>query len=589
MNLLFRVIHGSCCRSTHHKLALDALRYLKCEHAEDWRNLYLHYYAHYLKGAKDPDTEFKDFRNHVLHVSDNYWGGAVKAANGWYNVSLEALKNKSWQFAVYDSGALSHYYTDPIQPFHTGQSQAESQIHRAAEWSICKSYDQLWTLSKPEDYESLELGTGPNWLEEWVVAGAEFGHPYYQTLIEHYDFHRGSKDPPAGLDDHSREILGGLLRYAAVGYARVLDRLFEESGMKPPKVNTSLKGLIESTKIPLRKIQGAIHDSKEMAKVKAIYSELQTTGCVERTLPEDDRVVRDLYFREVVHGKRRAEAQPVVIDAKAEAAKAKEAAKAAAEEAKPEPKAKPQPAPEKVEAETKPVEEVKNSEPKTKPKRPKSHRHQEPKREEKAEPEVAMSEPSAGDDSESHRSRGRDDSKAARRPMGRRHVKADPTLTNGGGAAFLRFCYNLELTSDVEAAPSIGAKTAQRFYEIGVNTVGDLLALDPDHAAMRLDVRHITGSVIRDWQDQASLVLRIPRIKGHDAQILVACDYRDPEEIAVTEPEELLEEALNFANSKKGQRILRSSKKPDLDEVSRWVEWAQYSRSMSDVGLELES
>jgi hypothetical protein len=45
----------------------------------DWRNLLLHYHAEYLGGAKAPDEVFKDFKNHVLHVREKEWGGAIEA------------------------------------------------------------------------------------------------------------------------------------------------------------------------------------------------------------------------------------------------------------------------------------------------------------------------------------------------------------------------------------------------------------------------------------------------------------------------------------------------------------------------------
>ena len=43
---------------------------------------------------------------------------------------------------------LSHYYTDPIHPFHTAQTDAENAIHRACEWSINRSYDELAKLGR---------------------------------------------------------------------------------------------------------------------------------------------------------------------------------------------------------------------------------------------------------------------------------------------------------------------------------------------------------------------------------------------------------------------------------------------------------
>src|SRR5262245_45633100 len=80
MSLFYDVLFASKCRSNHHRLALDALRWLRGGEAERWRNLFLHHHQVYLDGAKAPDEVFKDFKNHVLHVRDNYWGGAVEAA-----------------------------------------------------------------------------------------------------------------------------------------------------------------------------------------------------------------------------------------------------------------------------------------------------------------------------------------------------------------------------------------------------------------------------------------------------------------------------------------------------------------------------
>ena len=77
MSLLFRVLFAQKCTSTHHKLAMDALRFLENSDAAEWRNLFIGNIEIYLDGSKAPDKKFKDFRNHVLHVKDNYWGGAV--------------------------------------------------------------------------------------------------------------------------------------------------------------------------------------------------------------------------------------------------------------------------------------------------------------------------------------------------------------------------------------------------------------------------------------------------------------------------------------------------------------------------------
>ena len=76
MHLLFRIVYAAHANGTHHKLALDALRFLRAADGEQWQRLFLKNARLYLDGSKAPDTEFKDFKNHVLHVRDGLWGGA---------------------------------------------------------------------------------------------------------------------------------------------------------------------------------------------------------------------------------------------------------------------------------------------------------------------------------------------------------------------------------------------------------------------------------------------------------------------------------------------------------------------------------
>jgi hypothetical protein len=243
MHLLFRVVFAAACKSTHHKLALDALRYLRGPDATHWQKLFLKHYERYLTGSKAPDTQFKDFRNHVLHVRDNYWGGAPRTARKWYRCLIDDLRAHDWGEAAFSAGVLSHYYTDPIQPFHTGQSSAESKIHRAAEWSITKSYDTLRDILEHEKLApTFETPSGDDWLEAMVIAGAEFANPHYEELIERYDFERGVKDPPSGLDTESRRILAPLIGHAAIGFARILERAFEEAEVPPPEVSIGRNG-----------------------------------------------------------------------------------------------------------------------------------------------------------------------------------------------------------------------------------------------------------------------------------------------------------------------------------------------------------
>ena len=299
MNLLFRIVYAAHATGTHHKLALDALRHLKCVDAELWRRLFLAHAKLYLEGSKAPDTQFKDFKNHVLHTRDGYWGGAPEKVRSWYRQLVEALSQQDWQTAVHSAGVLSHYYTDPLHPFHTGQTEAENNIHRAVEWSISKAYDELAQQGEREFAGlTVDLPPGPNWLVQLVCQGADKANGQYEKLIAHYDFQRGVVDPPAGLDPVARRSIAELIRYATLGYAAVLDRAFGEANVHAPSV--PLAGVAAFGQVPIKLIARRIADKEERRLVERMYDELLATGTVETHLSEDDRTVRELHAGEVL-------------------------------------------------------------------------------------------------------------------------------------------------------------------------------------------------------------------------------------------------------------------------------------------------
>lgn len=148
-----------------------------------------------------------------------------------------------------------------------------------------------------------------------------------------------------------------------------------------------------------------------------------------------------------------------------------------------------------------------------------------------------------------------------------------PTSGSTSGLVFY-----LSLDDELEKAPSIGAKMAERFGEVGIATVRQFVESNGEELARKLKVRRLDLKTLEEWQRQARLICRVPNLRGHDAQLLVASEVDTPEAMLRFSPVELLAKVTPVAKSKEGQRILRSSPAPDLAEVTDWLAWAKQSR-----------
>lgn len=536
MSLLYSVVFASRCRSNHHRIAVDALRHLKSPDAEAWRALLLHYHKEYLDGAKAPDEVFKDFKNHVLHVRDGDWGGAVEACEEWYRRTVRALQQKDWAQAAWSAGVMSHYYADPIQPFHTHQTEEEGVIHRAVEWSFSKSYSTFQRLLETElgGYPNIAAPEGEKWLAQMVREGAKASNPHYEAVIEHYDFDVGAKDPPAGLDDELRRIIARLVGHAVIGFSRILDRAFAEAAVKPPYVGEALQTFFLALEAPIQAVLKTIDDQKARAEVLAQYEEFRRTGKVRATLGEDDKVVRALYADEVLKtplssldakwprevGAKNAGTPKVAKPKKPAAPKAKP------KSAKAKPKPKPAPA-QKPAPEVKPVAAIA---PAPRP--------------------VAAAPPPAP------------------KPV----VAAEPKREKVAQAPG-----TLDGEAPVVDAPSIGPKTARRLEAVGVKTVADLIAISPETAQAQLRTKHISVDVIRDWQAQATLACTVPGLRSREAQALVACGVRDAAELAAHDAIDLCEAIARWGISDEGARAWGSAPAPSEDDVADWIERAAHA------------
>jgi hypothetical protein len=141
--------------------------------------------------------------------------------------------------------------------------------------------------------------------------------------------------------------------------------------------------------------------------------------------------------------------------------------------------------------------------------------------------------------------------------------------------------FYLDPGSPVVDAPSIGPRMAERLEECRVVTVGDLLKADPQTLAGQLADRRVSAATVGEWQHQASLVCRIPNLRGHDAQMLVATGITEPDQLLQANPVKLRTKIAEFLSSKTGQRMMRGTEGAELPEIQRWIEWARSSRRLN--------
>lgn len=154
-------------------------------------------------------------------------------------------------------------------------------------------------------------------------------------------------------------------------------------------------------------------------------------------------------------------------------------------------------------------------------------------------------------------------------------VQPEQAVTAPGGQRFY-----LNLDDAVEAAPSIGPRTAERFTAIGVESIRDFLRQTAESMAEKINFKRISAEVIRQWQQQTRLVCAVPNLRGHDAQLLVAVGVTEAEQLAALSPKKLWSLIGPYCETKEGLKIIRAGKKPDLQEVTDWIQWAQQNRSL---------
>lgn len=131
--------------------------------------------------------------------------------------------------------------------------------------------------------------------------------------------------------------------------------------------------------------------------------------------------------------------------------------------------------------------------------------------------------------------------------------------------------FHLAAGDDIVDAPGIGPRTAERFREIGVRTVRDLLRGDASDCARRIATRWIRPETIAAWQAQARLVCTVPWLRGTHAQLLVGAGFASVDAIVEAEPGAVAAAVLRYAATREGRSILRDGAPPEADRIETWL------------------
>jgi len=340
-------------------------------------------------------------------------------------------------------------------------------------------------------------------------------------------------------------------------------------------VTLTLETVLATLKVPIKTLQKRLADAGDRRAIEQMYDELQATGRVETTLPEENRTVRAAHAEEVLakiaqlpagelfpyDGK----APPETSVERAERLREEnrkraldQAARRIAAEADARAAAKPPPAVEPKAVSVVDPPPASASVPEVRPPAPQPV----------AAPVASV--PAKTDAPSPASLVARLDANERSRTGSVPTIAPTPERPRK---------FYLSRTDDIVDAPSIGPKTAARLNAIGLRTVGDLLEGDAEYLAETLAVRHISLGTVRDWQDQARLVIAVPDLRGTHAQLLVGAGFRNAASLAAASTNDLCAAVLAYATSSEGQRILRDGDPPDLDAIAAWGAAASEARA----------
>lgn len=295
MKALHKLIRSAHCRRTHQYFAIDALPLVQTAAGNRLVRILLKHYDRYLTGAIDPDERFCDYQNHVIHVTDGYWGGAPRVAHKWYDRMQRYLREERYKDAAHAAGVICHYFTDSLQPLHTQQSKLEKVLHRPIKWSINQSYQDIFRSWQQDGNRIVfQLSEGPCWLGEAMLHGARFANRKFDQLLAEYN-PQGIHQPRVGLNSHLRASLSEVIGLSVTGWARILERAASDSEAtrRQPLPRFTLAAAVPhaAASAPVRRWFKSVEKRAERRAISKLLNEFTNTGDVREHLSAEVDIV----------------------------------------------------------------------------------------------------------------------------------------------------------------------------------------------------------------------------------------------------------------------------------------------------------
>ncbi len=140
-----------------------------------WRRVFQFYTPELLSGATTPDQVWQDWDNH-LYYPETGEHNAPWAAQKWFGFARANFSAGNWEDGFFAAGVVSHYFSDPCIPVHTGEYWPG---HTGYETEINEKL-QFMTLG-PYEESTIDNVT------ELVIQCATYSHQYFDTIHDAYE------------------------------------------------------------------------------------------------------------------------------------------------------------------------------------------------------------------------------------------------------------------------------------------------------------------------------------------------------------------------------------------------------------------